>query len=166
MTHKEAIQKYYEFRDTYKGKYIDIDNQYGAQCWDLAQKYFTEYLGVPSYVLGGCDLVSNMLYPPKIDDLLEYFVEVPLDQMDPGDVVIWEYGHIAIFDNWDGNTSWFFSQNPNPCDLIVINRGGEHAFRLKTNDDFPIDYKKLYFDALDEIEHLQAKIDKALEDLK
>ena len=166
MTHKEAIQKYIDFKNDYNGKYIDYDGQYGCQCWDLAQTYFVKYLGVPDYVLGGCDLVSNMLYPPKRHDLDDYFVEVSLEEMDSGDVVIWEYGHIAIFDSWDGNNCWYFSQNPNPCQPMIINRGGQHAFRLKTNDDVPVDHKKLYNDALNEIEHLQAKIDKALKDLQ
>ena len=60
MTHKEAVQKYIEFRDTYNGKYVDYDGSYGCQCWDLAQMYFVKYLGVPDWVLGGCGLVSNM----------------------------------------------------------------------------------------------------------
>lgn len=122
---------YNEFRDKYKGKYIDVDNQYGAQCWDLAQRYFTECLKLPASVLGGCGLVSNMLYPPKRNELDKYFDEVPTTAMYGGDVVIWEYGHIAIFDHWDGKKNWYFSQNPNPCNVITINRYGVHAFRLK-----------------------------------
>lgn len=165
MTHKEAIEKYKEFRYKYYGKYIDYDGEYGHQCWDLAQEYFVNYLGVPAYVLGGCDLVSNMLYPPKIDELHEYFVDIPLDQMDMGDVVIWEYGHIAVFDNWDGCSCWYFSQNPNPCELMIINRGGAHAFRLKTNDPSPIDYKELYEQEVEKNNILQEKINKAIQDL-
>lgn len=122
---------YIEFRDKYRGKYIDVDGQYGAQCWDLGQRYFTECLGLPASVLGGCGLVSNMLYPPKREVLDRYFEEVPTNKMEQGDVVIWEYGHIAIEDSWDGSQNWFFSQNPNPCEVITINHSGMHAFRLK-----------------------------------
>lgn len=131
MTHKEVVQKYYDFRDKYNGKYIDYDKQFGNQCWDEVQFFLVHYLGIPEYVLGGCDLVSNMLYPPKRNDLDKYFDEVPTTEMCPGDVCIWEYGHIALFDNWDGNKCWYFSQNPNPCQVMVINAGGLHAFRLK-----------------------------------
>ena len=124
---------YIEFRDKYNGKYIDVDNQYGAQCWDLAQKYFTECLGLPASVLGGCGLVSNMLYPPKREILDKYFDEVPTTEMYPGYVVLWEYGHISIFDHFDGKKNWYFSQNPNPCQVMTISKNtGVHAFKLKS----------------------------------
>lgn len=125
---------YQEFKNKYNEKYIDVDNQYGAQCWDLAQRYFTECLKLPASVLGGCGLVSNMLYQPKRAELDKYFYEVPGNDMHSGDVVIWEYGHIAIFDHWDGKQCWYFSQNPNPCRAITINRGGAHAFRLRSEE--------------------------------
>ena len=100
----------------------------------MAQKYFTEALGLPASVLGGCGLVSNMLYQPKRKELDKYFNEVPITKMKQGDVLIWEYGHIAIYDHWDGNNCWCFSQNPNPCKVMIINHGGLHAFRLKEKD--------------------------------
>ena len=53
---------YIEFRDKYNGQYIDYDREFGPQCWDLGQKYFTECLGVPDWVLGGCGNVREMLY--------------------------------------------------------------------------------------------------------
>lgn len=99
--------------------------------WDLAQIYFTECLGVPSWVLSGSGLVSNMLYPPKRNDLDTYFEEIDVHKMYPGDVCIMEYGHICIFDHWDGKKNWFFSQNPNPCQVMKLDENGIHAFRLK-----------------------------------
>ena len=129
---------YEEFKNKYNGKYIDYDKQYGNQCWDLGQQYFTECLGVPAYVLSGSGMVSNMLYPPKRNDLDTYFDEVDVRNMIPGDVCIWDYGngrgHIAIIDRWDGEKNWFFSQNyplGSNCHLQVINEPGLHAFRLK-----------------------------------
>lgn len=126
---------YDEFKRKYNGKYTDYDGYYGCQCWDLAQRYFTEVLKLPDSILSGCGLVSNMLNEPKISLLLQYFDEVDVHAMYPGDVVIWEYGHIAIFDNWDGVRNSFFSQNPNPCQVIPINRGGMHAFRIKSKGE-------------------------------
>lgn len=131
MTFQELNNKYQEFKNRYNGKYTDYDGYYGSQCWDLAQRWFVEYLGVPEYVLSGCGLVSNMLNEPKKSELLKYFDEVSIYEMIPSDVVIWEYGHIALFDNWDGNQNWYFSQNPNPCQVMPVNRDGQHAFRLK-----------------------------------
>lgn len=130
MTFEELNNKYNEFKNKYNGKYTDYDGAYGYQCWDLAQRYFVEYLGVPEWVLSGSGLVSNMLNRDRAE-LDQYFEEIPLTNMCPGDVCIWEYGHIALFDNWDGNQNWYFSQNPNPCQVMPINRDGLHAFRLK-----------------------------------
>lgn len=117
---------YKQFKKKYNGKYTDFDGYYGAQCWDLAQRYFTEVLKVPSSVLSGCGLVSNMLHDPKRKVLLKYFDEVKTAKQ--GDVAIWEYGHIAIFDH---NKNYYFSQNPNAPKVMKINRGGVHFFRLK-----------------------------------
>lgn len=125
---------YQEFKNKYNGKYIDYDGAYGYQCWDLAQYYFTEVLNVPDYVLSGCGVVKNMLYGEKRKQLDEYFDEISIYEMGTGVVCIWgsgEAGHIAVFDNWDGNRNWFFSQNPNPCQVMNIDMGDLHAFRRK-----------------------------------
>ena len=132
---------YNEFKNKYNGKWVDYDGAYGCQCWDLGQKYFTECLRLPSSVLAGCGLVSNMLYPPKRAQLDKYFDEISVNNMVPGDVCIWEYGHIAIFDHYSGSNKYYFSQNPNPCQVIRITAGGVHAFRLKgstTSTDFKV----------------------------
>ena len=124
---------YQEFKKKYNGKYVDYDGYYGYQCWDLAQLYFTEVLKLPSSILSGCGNVCNMLKNPKLKLLKEYFNEVPTTNMQPGDVCIWSTNHIAIFDHWDGKNCWYFSQNPNRCQVIKINMDGLHAFRKKGN---------------------------------
>lgn len=124
---------YEQFKNKYNGKYIDYDGQFGAQCWDLAQKYFTECLGLPASVLGGCGLVSNMLYPPKRQQLDKYFEET--NNPSAGDVAIWEYGHIAIYDH----KNYYFSQNPNPARVIKITTGGVHFFKLKSK--YSVEYR-------------------------
>ena len=122
---------YNEFKKKYNGKYVDYDGACGYQCWDLGQKYFTECLKLPASILGGCGLVSNMLYKPKRAVLNKYFTEVKTPKA--GDVAIWEYGHIAIYDS----KNKYFSQNPNPCKVITITKGGVHYFRLKGNTPTP-----------------------------
>lgn len=72
-----------------------------------------------------------MLYPPKRAQLDEFFDGVPMNRMEQGDVVIWDYGHIAIYDHWDEQGVWYFSQNPGPCQLKVISNNGGYAFRKK-----------------------------------
>lgn len=116
------------------GKCIDVDMCFGGQCWDLNQLYNIKYLGVPAYVLGGCGTVDKMLVEPKLSDLLRYFDEVDIHEMIKGDIVIWNYGHIAIYDSWDGTYCWFLTQN-NPVEqmttLSILDTGGARAFRLK-----------------------------------
>lgn len=143
MTLQEQNALYQKFKETYNGKYTDYDGAYGAQCWDLAQRWFVEYLGVPEWVLSGSGLVSNMLDRDR-HELDQYFEEISVYEMSPGDVCIWEYGHIALFDNWDGNQNWYFSQNPNPCQVMPINRDGLHAFRAKwvTNEPPKVEESK------------------------
>jgi len=76
-----------------------------------------------------------MLWQPKRADLDAYFDEVDVHDMHPGDVCIWEEGHIAIFDSWDGYNCWYFSQNPNPSKVMQCNLGSTmHAFRLRKSE--------------------------------
>ena len=131
---------YNEFKNKYNGRLLDYDGSYGGQCWDLAQYYFTKCLELPANILSGCGYVGNMLKEPKLSLLLKYFDEVPTTNMYPGDVVIWEKHHIAIFDNWDGKSCWYLSQNnagtgENPKGATEITRVGlsgvARAFRKK-----------------------------------
>ena len=141
MTISEYAKIEEDFKRDNLGNFIDVDRMYGAQCWDLAQYYFIKYLNIPPYVLGGCDVVSNMLIPDKINDLLVYFDEVDIHNMIKGDICIWENGyvapyggHIAIYDSWDGVNCLFISQNSpigTPTELKVIDTAQAHAFRLK-----------------------------------
>lgn len=133
-----TISEYANIEERFKadtlGRAIDYDLQYGAQCWDLAEYYNVNYLKVPASVLAGCGLVSNMLYPPKLNELLNYFDEVPITNMLKGDTVIWTYGHIAVFDHWDGTYCWFVTQNgpvANLTTLSVIDTAEARSFRLK-----------------------------------
>jgi hypothetical protein len=124
---------YEQFKNKYNGKYIDFDGYYGAQCWDLAQFYMKEVLNLPTSILSGCGNVKNMLVEPKISLLKKYFDEISVYEMYPGDLCIWSSNHIAIFDHWDGNQNWYFSQNPNKCQVMTIDMPGLHAFRKKSN---------------------------------
>ena len=124
---------YQEFKNKYNGKYIDYDGAYGCQCWDLVQYYNVEVLNVPDSVFSGCGWVKNMvLWDWKYQEMMKYFDEVDTRDMHEGDVVIWTGGdgHVAIFDNYDGEC-WFFSQNPNPCQVMLVKMSGIHAFRRK-----------------------------------
>ena len=134
MTVSEYAQKEEQFKVDTLGKSIDYDGEWGGMCWDSAEVYFTKYLGLPASILAGCGLVSNMLVPPKINELLEYFDEVPINNMIKGDTVIWNYGHIAVYDHYDGQYCWFVTQNnpvPQVTTLSILSQDGSRAFRLK-----------------------------------
>lgn len=128
---------YIEFRNKYNNHYVDFDNVYGPQCWDLAQFYFTQVLNVPSSVLSGCRWVGNMLIQPKRAELDQYFDEVDTHAMQQGDVCIWrnpkneEDCHIAIYDHYENGQCYYFSQNPGPSKVQIVNKIGHHAFRRK-----------------------------------
>ena len=134
---------YQEFRDKYNGQYVDVDGypkDWKYQCFDLAQLYVTECLGLPSWVLAGCGVAKNLLYQPKRNDLETYFYEIGLNEMCPGDICIWDNsnaGHIAIYDHWDepGCCNYYFSQNPNPSQVMKCEGIGTlHAFRLRKEE--------------------------------
>lgn len=128
---------YQEFKKKYNGKYIDYDGAYGAQCWDLAEYYITQVLNLPSSILSGCGNVKNMLVKPKIDVLKKYFNEVKTTEMKQGDLCIWSSNHIAVFDHYGGGKNYYFSQNPNKCQVMTINMSGLHAFRKKETKPAP-----------------------------
>lgn len=129
---------YQEFKKKYNGKYVDFDGYYGSQCWDLAQLYMVEVLKLPTSILSGCGNVRNMLVEPKLSLLKKYFDEVPTTAMQPGDLCIWggannNSNHIAIFDHWKSPHCYYFSQNPNKCQVMIISMPGLHAFRKKSD---------------------------------
>ncbi len=76
-----------------------------------------------------------VLWDWKYAELMQYFDEVPTIDMQQGDVCIWTGGdgHVAVFDyyNPNDNNCYYFSQNPNPCQVMAVNMDGHHAFRRK-----------------------------------
>ena len=152
MTYKEFVKKY-------NGKYVDVDDypkDWKYQCFDLAQKYITEVLGLPSSILSGCGYVNNMLKQPKLNVLLKYFDEVFTPKQ--GDIAIWEsFPHIAIYDH---AKNYYFTQNPNACKVMQINRAGVHYFRKKGTSGEKVDQilhvgSKVKFDGIFKVDILK-----------
>lgn len=104
---------YENFKNKYLGKKVDYDGAYGAQCWDLAEQYVVECLNLPEYILAGCGVVNNLLIEPKLSVMKEYFDVIPLDKKQPGDIEVFDFGHIAIMDHWDEEkkVNYYLSQN-------------------------------------------------------
>lgn len=136
---------YNEFKKKYLGKKIDYDKSYGAQCYDLAQQYITECLGLPESIIGGCGLVNNLLKEPKLSVMKKYFDVIPLDKKVQGDIEVFDWGHIAIMDYWNGNQqiNYYLTQNSgtaeNPIGGVYVGAIADNpncmAFRKKENAD-------------------------------
>lgn len=98
----------------------------------------TSCLDVPAWVLSGCGVAKNLMYPPKLNDVLQYFDEVDVHAMEAGDLCVWDWhdpsreaGHVALFDSWDGQNCHYLSQNPGPVHTEIIGGGEMKAFRRK-----------------------------------
>ena len=95
---------------SYEGKYIDIDNAYGGQCWDFVCHILEKYYGGKRIHCGISGYVKDIVAQKKTNGILTYCDEIPLNgqEMKAGDIVIWNGGqfplsHIAIYTGKDEN---------------------------------------------------------------
>lgn len=87
-----------QFINTYNGKKVDFDQQYGYQCVDLFRQYCKDVLHVPKTpsVEGAKDIIKLP------GDVLKVTPDSTLADYSKGDVLIWgptatnKYGHVAI----------------------------------------------------------------------
>ena len=99
---------YEEFKAEVLDKAFDIDNAYGAQCWDGAM-YYSQRLGYPVFHCDdGTGYARDIWTARNRSGILEYYDEV--EWLEPGDLTVFkEYpvytpaSHIAIFDHDAGN---------------------------------------------------------------
>ena len=109
-----------EFVKKYNGKKVDFDNAYGAQCVDLFRQYAKECLGIKEHT-GPCATSGGakdlFLDYDKMPVEKKYFTRSKSKAYQPGDVLIWDrteknqYGHVAIFLAYLGNSVLVFQQN-------------------------------------------------------
>ena len=116
------------FINKYNGKRIDVDNQFGYQCWDLSQIYAQEVWGVDYYlscrITGGVKDIYNDF--ERVMDTNDFTRYPNLRDTVPnvGDFVIWgygQYGHIAIVLEADVNTFTVLEQNAGQGDGDGLN---------------------------------------------
>ena len=112
MTLKEFVEKY-------KGKPVDFDGQYGAQCVDLVRQYFKEVWQLPKQpeaVIGAQDFFFKHESRP----VQSQFCNCTVYAQEPppvGSVVIFkssgnnQYGHIAICIEADESLVLVFEQD-------------------------------------------------------
>lgn len=119
-----------QFIEKYTGKYVDVDNAYGAQCWDLWSKYAQEVFGIPQSETNTTDgyartvLTKKYLQSKKLQEVFERkdAMYTPVS----GDVVFFDKcayysgSHVAIVVADRGAAVWAFSQNPNAAKLMEL----------------------------------------------
>jgi hypothetical protein len=104
---------------------VDVDHEYGDQCWDLVE-LFAERGGVPKNPWAitldtdgsaPAGYAKNAwLYFDSNPNLVQHFVQVPIGQQQAGDIAVYNghgtyvEGHIAIW----VNTTEVFEQNADP----------------------------------------------------
>ena len=110
----------HEFYLETDGRIIDVDHEYGGQCWDLFALFCLEY----------CNKTFGCIKTGYVIDLWtefdrvglgEYFEKVPNNALQDGDWAIWtgpcmitNHSHIAMFRIDDENGGGIFlTQNPN-----------------------------------------------------
>lgn len=125
-----------EFVKKYKGKKVDFDNAYGAQCVDLFRQYTKECLGIKEHT-GPCATSGGakdlFLDYDKMPIEKKYFLRSKQKNWIPGDVLVWDqtatnkYGHVAIFLAKLGNDFLVFEQNG------ITQAGAEITVRIRDN---------------------------------
>lgn len=118
----DSLMKSYEMRS------IDVDGAFGAQCYDLAQKYVTDLKGVGMIRANGKDFWRH---PSLTGSFTPVAAGSPPRK---GDVVSWAgswgaypnggYGHVAIYSHSFKGTDFFLSQNPGPSRTQPLSRHG------------------------------------------
>lgn len=111
------------FIEKYNNQYLNTDGAYGAQCWDLFDKFCQDYdIDVSRY----CSITG---YVPDLFYLFDdygygtYFDKINVEDLQVGDWCFWDYGnmkHVAL--KVGANT--YFSQNPNPSQVITLSPVG------------------------------------------
>lgn len=111
------------FIANYNNQYLNTDGAYGAQCWDLFDKFCQDYnINVSRY----CAITG---YAPDLFYLFdeygygEYFDKINVEDLQVGDWCFWDHGdmrHVALKVGAD----IYFSQNPNPSQVITLSPVG------------------------------------------
>lgn len=127
-----------EWLNSRNGTYVNIDGNYGAQCWDTWSDYAVNVIGVDypktgTQAGGGCP--NHPGYACGIwkgfdrSGLNQWFTPVSSPQR--GDVAIWDWGsavgpnsHVAVVVSDAGGSVYCLTQNPGPNKLAYLSKSG------------------------------------------
>ena len=106
-----------------KGRWLDVDGWYGAQCVDLIMYYFTDFWGIANHPRGDAKEWAYLPLPSGWRRVRNTPNFVPK----PGDIVVWNngtrYGHIGLVIS--ANVNEFTSLEQNLVGNITTGSPGE-----------------------------------------
>lgn len=127
------------YLNSVNGVAINVDGNWGAQCWDLWSHYAMTQFGASMWQTstdsGGNVHVSGYacgIWHGFGRNLNWAFTAVPANQRaQRGDVAIWEYGsavgpqsHVALVVEDRGSSLYCMTQNPGPCHYGNLSKSG------------------------------------------
>lgn len=134
------------------GQFIDVDGNYGAQCWDLWTHYSVNLIGVDPWwrcstsVGGGCadhpGYTCGIWYGFNNSGLNQWYTSHTGSPI-RGDVAIWEFGsapaplsHVAVVIEDRGDSVLCMTQNPGGCHYGQISKSGILGYLRPDNQSF------------------------------
>lgn len=135
------MSQFDDYLNSVNGVALDVDGNYGPQCWDLWSHYASNLIGVNPWWLtgtnsgGGCASHSGFtcgIWYGFGANLNRWFTQYgPETAARPGDVAIWDYGypatpysHVAIVVEDRGGSLFCMTQNPGATHYGQITKNG------------------------------------------
>ncbi|ASX98694.1 minor tail protein [Arthrobacter phage Colucci] len=111
-----------------KGRYVDTDGAYGAQCVDLVSLYNTQFVGGRALFGNGNQWYNNPAASAS-------YIKVPPSQRaQKGDIACWGgvygggYGHVCIVIEDKGGSVYTLTQNPGPAHFETLTKSGLQGY--------------------------------------
>jgi len=148
------MSQFSDYLNSVNGVAIDVDGNYGPQCWDLWTHYSVNLIGVDPWwrcstsVGGGCSAhpgyTCGIWYGFDNSGLNQWFTAYgPGIAAQPGDVAIWDYGypatpysHVAVVVEDRGGSLYTMTQNPGACHYGQITKQGLLGYLRPDNQSF------------------------------
>lgn len=111
------------FIERYNHQYLNTDGAYGAQCWDLFDKFCQDYNIEVSRYCSITGYVPDLFYLYDEYGYSDFFEKINVEDLQVGDWCFWDYGnmrHVAL----KVGANMYFSQNPNPSQVITLSPTG------------------------------------------
>lgn len=147
------MSQFDDYLASVNGVAIDVDGNYGPQCWDLWSHYASNLIGVNPWWLTGTNSGGGCSSHPGFTcgiwygfggNLNPWFTSYGPDTVaQPGDVAIWDYGypatpysHVAIVVEDRGGSLYTMTQNPGACHYGQITKNGLLGYLRPDNQSF------------------------------